>query len=328
MSHTSVSHWKCSSQSAALRAKANLKALKGPLNRMPKRQQFHGTIELILRDERIAAEDKILRKLMHTVRRGISNPAMRTPLKARPALYKRYRVQGFPIKTDGNRKYPAWRSLSPWMKLQFSSMCIAEHPHVQVRLRLHDEIASELKVAGRDYRSVLRDRLTRFLRERHGPGLDYFFVLEDLDRDGNTPVRPHAHGMLMIPKLDLFAGSDRRTLHANERLIEKVGLPEAQWLRGRSLVKETLQVIVGNREGRDRVFGALDQTGNVWTKKSYSPLFNKEAISYAFKNVDAAGSKLPLNRVARSKRLIGEAKRFWNLVRLGEAAINQWPLSD
>jgi hypothetical protein len=291
---------------------------------MPKRQQFHATMELCFRNPTIALENKILLKLMDTTRRGIAMRSQRVPLSSHPALYTRYRTKGFPIKTDGNRKYPAWRSLSPWMKLQLASLCISAHPHIQIRLRLHDEIVEKLDSDGRDYRSYLRDRLTRILREKFGDGLLFFFVLEDLDRDRTTVVRSHAHGMVMLPKVDFGAETDGRTQAANARLILREGIQKAEFIRARADMKEALQTVIGNRTNRPLIYNGINQAANCWTKQSYNPLFNHEAISYAFKNVDAA-SMLPANRIARSKGLATEARRFWDLVRLGEQAISAWP---
>lgn len=294
---------------------------------MPKRQQYHATLQLCLRNPVIEGEDKILLKLMDTVRNGIQHPSRRTPLNNQPALYRKYRTKGFPIKTSGNRKYPAWRSLSPWMKIQLASMCIAEHPHVQMRLRLHDQIREELERDCRDYRAYLGGRLTRILKDRFGDNLHYLFIVEDLERDCITPVRSHVHGMIMLPKVDLYASTDGRTIAANARLIQREGQKRAEFVRSRPILREALQAAIGNRGQRQLLYKGVDQTGNCWTKKSYNPLFNREAISYAFKNVDAAVSMLPDNRIARSKGLATEARRFWNLVRLGEQAVSAWPNS-
>ena len=292
---------------------------------MPKRQQFHATAMLCARNSVIASEEKILRKLKDAVRGGIVHPRLRMPLTTHPALYTKYRNRGFPIKTDGNRKYPAWRSLSSWMKLQLMSMCIAEHAHVQIRLRLHDEIVEKLAHEGRDYRSYLRDKMTTRLRARFAEDILFFFVLEDMGSDSTSQVRTHAHGMITLPRLDPVLMTDGRNKAAYDRLVAKRGRLEADFIKGRSMLKEVLQDIVGNRDGRPRKFQGIDQTDNVWTRRSYNPLFNYEAISYAFKNVDAAASALPENRIARSKKLVTEAQRFWNLVRLGEQALSAWP---
>lgn len=205
------------------------------------------------------------------------------------------------------------------------SMCIAEHAHVQLRPRLHDEIVEELADRGRDYRSYLRDRLTAKLRTRFSDDMHFLVVLEDMDSDSTSPVRTHAHGMIMLPKVDPDLITDGRRKAAYDRLVAKHGQSQADFIRGRNLLKEVLQEIVGNREGRPRKVRGIDQTDNVWTKRSYNPLFSHEAISYAFKNVDAEASALPANRVARSRKLVTEAKRFWDLVRLGEPAITAWP---
>lgn len=204
-------------------------------------------------------------------------------------------------------------------------MCIAEHPHVQIRLRLHDAIVEELARDGHDYRSYLRDRLTRVLRERFGEGLLFLFVMEDLDRDHSTLVRAHAHGMVMLPKVDLDGAKDGRTKAANARLIQREGRQRAEFIRARALLKEALQAAIGNRGRRPLHHNGVDQTGNCWTKQSYNPLFNREAISYAFKNVQSPKSTLPINRIARSQGLASEARRFWDLVRIGESAVTRWP---
>lgn len=296
-----------------------------PLATMPKRQQFHATSMLCARDAVIADEEKILRKLMNAAREGIKRPGLRVPLNSHPALYTRYRRLSFPIRTDGNRKHRAWRSLSPWMKLQLMSICIAEHPHVQIRLRLHDEIVDKLAHEGKDYRSHLRDRMTKRFRERFADEIQFLFVLEDMDRDSTSHVRTHAHGMVMLPNVDVTAMTDGRTKAAYHRQVAKYGQLEASFVTGRKMLKEVLQEVVGNREGRPRKIRGIDQTDNVWTKRSYNPLFNHEAISYAFKNVDSSTSALPANRIARSKKLVTEGRRFWDLIRLGEPAITAWP---
>lgn len=291
---------------------------------LPKQQQFHATIELALRHPHIAAEYKILRKLRDTVDRAVVIPALRRPLDVHPALYGRYRNTGFPIRTDGNRKYPQWRSLSPWMRLQLENMCIAEHRHVHVRLRLHDAIVERHKNLGRDYRSYLRDRMTRVLQERFGEGLHFLFVLEDLDRDGVTPVRPHAHGVVMLPHVDLDDAVDGRTIAARARQVARHGKEVVEFTEGRKRLREALKFVVGNGGQLPSHHHGVCQSANVWTRTSYNPRFNFEAISYAFKNVDAEASDLPANRIARSRGLVTEARRFWDLVRLGEPAIAAW----
>ena len=59
-------------------------------------------------------------------------------------------------------------------------------------------------------------------------------------------------------------------------------------------------------------------------REPYHVFFNDEAISYAFKNADEPMSKLPSSRLAISRPARMEAERLWELIRSGEAALDQW----
>ncbi|WP_423140660.1 hypothetical protein ACOYW6_07245 [Parablastomonas sp. CN1-191] len=168
----------------------------------------------------------------------------------------------------------------------------------------------------------LRDRLTRSLSEFPQTPW-YLFVMEDLDASGENQVRPHAHGMIEVPRVSLDSITDGRSRKPFERLRDKTDLLTAEIAAGRKHLRKVLRRASGHTR-RANVFNGIDQRPNVWTRESYNPLFNHEAISYAFKNADAPTSALPDNRLATSQALRTEARRLWELVRSGEAAMDQW----
>jgi len=154
--------------------------------------------------------------------------------------------------------------------------------------------------------------------------LHFLFIIEDLDKDGTTRVRPHAHGVISMPHIDLASVGNGRTRRANERMIARLGEEAARFVRGRQAITMALKAATGNTRKRPLVFNGINQSSNIWTKRSYGPLFNKEAISYAYKNVAAPSSGLPENRIAQSQALITEARRLWELIRTGEPAMSLW----
>lgn len=291
---------------------------------MPKRQRVHATIELILRDKQIEYEEKILQKLKFAVRQGI--PSGRSQFKgtAQPALYIRFRGKGFPLKNLDNRKLPQWRSLSHWMKAQIIAMAIGQFEHRQFRVRLHDEVRLREEAKGTDLKVYLRDRITRVLGEGFEEDPWYLIVIEDLDTDGKTLVRPHAHGIVRIRPLPLRNISNKKSRAAYEQSAIAAGREKVELRAGIARTRQLLEQASGNNSKARNVVAGVSQNGNVWMRKSYHVFFNDEAISYAFKNADAPNSNLPINRLAISKAARREGEKLWELIRTGEQALEQW----
>lgn len=291
---------------------------------MPKRQIVNATIDLIIRDEKIAKEHKILEDIKLSVRRGITGPRAKPPLIVLPALYKRYRRRGLPLKNRNGRRLPAWRSLSPWMRAQMVSLVIGEHEHRQFRVRLHDDVATREIAKGTDLKSYLRNRITRVFKDGFEQEPWYIFVIEDLATDGTTLVRPHAHGVIRIRALPLSEITNKRSRAAYARRISTLGQDSIEMLAGIKRTRHLLNQASGNSPQAPQSVNGVSQKANVWMRSSYHRFFNDEAISYAFKNTAAPASHLPQNRLAISRGVLAEAKRFWELIRRGESAMSQW----
>ncbi|WP_298337483.1 hypothetical protein [uncultured Erythrobacter sp.] len=291
---------------------------------MPKRQKVHATIELILRNEKIGHEEKILRKLKLAVRQGIPSGHSHLKDAVRPALYTQFRGKGFPLKSLNNRKLPEWRSLSHWMGAQIIAMAIGQFEHRQFRVRLHDDVRLREEAKGTDLKVYLRDRITRILGEGYEEDPWYLFVIEDLDTDGKSFVRPHAHGVVRIRPLPLRNIRNKRSRAAYQQTAVSAGLEKAELRAGLAAMRRLLKQATGNDINARRIVNGVSQDGNVWMRKSYHRYFNDEAISYAFKNADSPSSNLPSNRLAISQAARAEGKKLWELIRRGEQALEQW----
>ena len=76
------------------------------------------------------------------------------------------------------------------MRAQLIAICIGQFEHRQFRVRLHDDVRLREEAKGTDLKVYLRDRITRILSEGFEDEPWYLFVIEDLDTDGKTRVRP------------------------------------------------------------------------------------------------------------------------------------------
>lgn len=210
------------------------------------------------------------------------------------------------------------------MKTQLASLCLGEHLHLQIRLTLHDELRLELIGNGKDLKCYMRDRMTRLLHENFVPAPMFFFVIEDLDTNGITQVRPHAHGTIQLPLVEPKNITDGRTRASYRRIEERFGDNVAKTTIGKRMIKKVLKQATGTTGKRPNEVAGVSQRSNLWSRRSYNPLFNVEAVSYAFKNADSDISGLPNNCLAVSQKLQTEARKFWELIRTGEEAMSQW----
>ena len=86
--------------------------------------------DMELGDERVRRDARILRILRDAVMRTVTNPALRLAVKSNPALYSRYDTSAFPLREAKKPKLPAWRFLTPWMKVQVASLALAERGYL------------------------------------------------------------------------------------------------------------------------------------------------------------------------------------------------------
>lgn len=300
--------------------------MKPPANQpiSAKRQKVRATLSLALADPQIRKEAQILDSILYSASRGLLRQPRPTAQKSHPTLYRRYRGIGFPKKTQTKRRLPAWRSLSPWMRTQIAALCLTEAGFIQVRLHLHELVRQQQEAKGADLKVYMRNRLMQQLSKVSAPAPWMFFVIEDRDSTGEQAVRPHIHGAVQIPKLRLSSVKDGRALVHLHRLAAKRGTPEAEALIGRRAVGRALRKATRNDGSLPTIIGGQSQQNNVWTRKAYHLLRNEEWVSYAFKNKDAVSTTLSKGRLAMSQELNREARRLWNLIRDGEAAMDQW----
>ncbi len=143
----------------------------------------------------------------------------------------------------------------------------------------------------------------------------FFFVIEDMDRDG-APVRPHAHGSIEIkprPIVDVNNARARRHIAAIER---RLGRKVAADLAGRWAVRAALNLAAGVNERRGKIASTgIDQSRNIWLGKPTLPLFNPDWVTYAFKNVGEYSPLLTENRLVLPYSLLGKARHLWEIVR-------------
>ena len=89
--------------------------------------------------------------------------------------------------------------------------------------------------------------------------------------------------------------------------------------------KDMLRAASGNVKGKcSKVVAGIDQSRNVWTKTPSRPFTNDGWVTYAFKNAQEFSPVLGDRRLALSQALRTETRKIWELVRLGEDAIDQW----
>lgn len=280
------------------------------------------TLQDLRRDDpKIDRDAKILEIVRTSARKLIANPSWRTPGRKQPSLYSRYRGRGFPIQNREGLRIPSWRNLTPWMKVQLAVLALSERGYMQFKLHIHDDLMAELKRDGRDPRDVLRNSMARHLKRRLGKVPWFFFVMEDLAKDG-TPTRPHAHGSIEIPRMPVpTQGPGSRRLRAVEL---KDGLPKAEMEAGRILVVQALKAASGAGRPRIATTTGVDQVRNLWHRRPYRPLFNAQWVDYAFKHAKTVSPNLGESRLALPYGLRDEVQRLWKLLTEGETAISLW----
>lgn len=262
-------------------------------------------------------------RIKNAYRKNARPLAKRAQLKTRTSLYCRLRGNGFPLKQPNGKTAPIWRTLSPWMKVQMATLSLAEQGYMQFSVHLHDEIRMDLEGKGACLKDYLRDRLTRLSSEWFGESRHFFFVMEDMDPDGE-PVRPHAHGSIAVRPEALPKKGEKRHLHY-KRMAERHGQDHAERIYGLERTKEMLRAASGNVQNKcSKVIAGNDQSRNVWVKTPSRPFTNEGWVTYAFKNAQEFSTVLGDRRLALSQALRTEARKLWELVRLGEDAIRQW----
>lgn len=288
-----------------------------------KRQRVDRLLELRLDDPVIHRDAQLLEQIKKTYRRNVLQRGYRAGLQTHPALYCKYRGPRFPLRQHNGKSFPAWRTLSPWMKLQVGSLALAECGYMLFKVHLHDDLRAELEAAGRDQKDYLRDRLARCSRAQFGAGRWFFFVMEEHTTEG-LPTRPHAHGSIELRPATLPRKGEAYHLRFR-RLAERRGVEYAELLYGQLLTKQVLRIASGNLPlDRPRIALDVDQARNVWTTSPTRPLLNDQWVTYAFKNTKTFSTTLGDRRLAFSQSLRTESRKLWDLMRKGEPAISQW----
>jgi hypothetical protein len=286
-------------------------------------QKLDHETELILSDEAIARDAKLLETLRKLVRGNIltSNRSQRP--KIAPLLFSKYRGNGFPLNGIGSLVVPRWRDLSPWFKVQLGLMVFAEGDFVHFKIGLHDQLLEELVAEGKDIQTYLRDRMGRCLRSRFGRVPFYFFVFEDRDDTGMFEVPPHVHGSIQLLRgeLPLTKRGDIRSRF--RKMVLQHGLRHAELVRGKELLRDALVAAAGLKNRPDTWKGK-SQVTRVWMKAPSNPSFNKPWGTYAFKNVRFKSSSLGDNRLVFSSKFKTEVEQFWRLITRGDEALVPW----
>jgi hypothetical protein len=208
------------------------------------------------------------------------------------------------------------------MKVQIATLVLSDEAYSPFTLHVHDDLRAEILGEGKDLQDELRDRVARHLKRRLGFVPWFFFVMEEHDLYGE-PTRPHAHGSISIPRIDLDAPDvPRRWKNADRR----VGRKQAELLAGREIVRAALKAASDISGGRSKLAlsSGIDQSRNVWFRRPYHEVFNTQWVDYAFKNTKRASQTLGDNRLVMVNGLRAEALRLWELIRKGESALEQW----
>ena len=236
--------------------------------------------DMELGDERVRRDARILRILRDAVMRTVTNPALRLAVKSNPALYSRYDTSAFPLREAKKPKLPAWRFLTPWMKVQVASLALAERGYRPFKVHLHDDLRKKLEAEGKDQRDYLRDRIGRQLRVIYGSGNIplFYFVVEDLDGD-KGPTRPHAHGAIEIRALSLDLVCDAKARRHLVRVGRKHGADIAEARAGRWAARRALRCAAGLEGYRTMVAASgLNQMRNVRTRKPTFAILNQDWV--------------------------------------------------
>ena len=295
-----------------------------PPKRRRKLQRVDALVDLMLDDALIRRDAKILQYLKDAVRMTMRRPRDPQVAANRPTLYRRYRGNRFPLRTSTGSKLPAWRSLTPWMKVQLATLALTERGYMVFKLHMHDDLHAELRHAGKDPLVTLRNDLSRHLKRRFGRASWFFFVMEEHTTAGNI-TRPHAHGSIEIQRVTLDP-NDKSLRLKWRRMIATKGRDHAELEAGWERTIEALRAASGNAGDRPRVAltSGLDQVRNLWPRRPYRVVFNSEWVDYAFKNMKRVSKTLRENRLVLPYDLRGEAQRLWRLVREGEPALVEW----
>lgn len=203
------------------------------------------------------------------------------------------------------------------MRVQIASLVLAEHVYRPFKVHLHDDVHDRLVSGGGDLREYLRDRIRRQLRTAYASNDVplFFFVMEDRDGSGGF-TRPHAHGSIEIRPLRLELVVDQKVLRHLRRIEVKHGTQTAESEAGRWAVRQALKAAAGLKGYQPKVAqSGLHQSRNVWTGKPRFAIFNKDWVTYVFKNADEHSPVLGENRLAFPYDLRQEAKVLWSKIR-------------
>lgn len=203
------------------------------------------------------------------------------------------------------------------MKLQMATLAMAERSYIQFTLHIHDDVREALVAEGKDLKVYLRDRISRLLRQEFRDARPaFFFVMEDRDAQG-VEVRPHAHGSIVVPAVDIARAPRRRMSLASLVATGRSG--EAELLAGRMIVRDILKVASGHNKRAPRIASSgRNQSKNTWTRSPVKPLYNHQWVTYAFKNEHRFSTTLNDDRVALSRWAKRDAELLWNIVRDGD----------
>lgn len=284
-------------------------------------KRFRQTLDILsdleLGDERIQRDARTLKFLRDAVYRTITNPVLRAAVRSNTTLYSRYDTSAFPLSKRNGSKIPAWKILTPWMKIQVASLALAERGYRPFKVHLHDDLREGLEADGKDQRVYLRDRIRFQLRRIYGTGNVpmFYFVMEDRDKD-KGPTRPHAHGAIEIRSLSLDRILDAKAGRHMARIAKARGVEIAEREAGRWAVRRALKSAAGLEGYRGKVSaGGLHQMRNVWMRKPTFAILNQDWITYVFKNAGEHSSVLGENRLAFPYGLRQEARLLWSKIR-------------
>ena len=81
---------------------------------------------------------------------------------------------------------------------------------------------------------------------------------------------------------------------------------------------------IGDRGAANQALLIIRDPTIICGAKPYGPFFNRQWVDTANKNVKAVSALLGEHRLAMHQPLLQEARRLWQLVRLGESEMGQW----
>ncbi|OYW23291.1 MULTISPECIES: hypothetical protein [unclassified Sphingomonas] len=289
-----------------------------PANQRPKLQKVDALSLLKMDDPAINRDAKVLEILKVNVRRNMKRPSLRGPLKIKPSLYKRYRGNGFPIRSVKGRQLPKWRSISPWLKVQMAQLVLGETGFMPFRVHFDQSVLDHLNQIGKDPKDYLRDKISRQLSMRFGGTVPmFFFVMEDRDKNGAT-VAPHAHGAIEALWAPLPTLQNGKVAVALRRVAAKKGTRVAELVWGKRLIRQALRAASGPI-GNNINSKSISAASRVWLHDPRLKVFNTQYVDYMFKNAAKFSSTLRMRRLAIRSELTAEATLLWRLVTQGES---------